>query len=214
MGLHRRCRDRRRLRVLHGAPPLPPEQLATELEHYNPVPAGSSNVMVRRTVLDTVGCFDPKLLSRGGLGPLGETGHHGRPAWVPRPFVGCRVHGNTITRNRHRMLKEVDIVAARHELPVDRARHFRWAAWNSMLEGRRVEAIGHYARAGTGRGRRLGRAIDNCSCRSRNCAPSRPRGPRRWAGRKRRCGSTPCVDPPTADRHGVTPQSCASLLCA
>ena len=135
------------LRVLHGAPPLPPEQLATELEHYNPVPAGSSNVMVRRTVLDTVGCFDPKLLSVADWDLWVRLGRHGRPAWVPRPFVGCRVHGNTITRNRHLMLKEVDIVAARHELPVDRARHFRWAAWNSMLEGRRVEAIGHYARA-------------------------------------------------------------------
>ena len=31
--------------------------------------------------------------------------------------------------------------------PVDLARHFRWAAWNSMLEGRRLEAIGHYAHA-------------------------------------------------------------------
>jgi hypothetical protein len=45
------------------------------------------------------------------------------------------------------MLKEVDIVAARHGLPVDRARHFRWAAWNSMMDGRRLEAVGHYARA-------------------------------------------------------------------
>jgi glycosyltransferase involved in cell wall biosynthesis len=135
------------LRVLNGAPPLPPAQLAIDLERYNPVPAGSSNVMVRRAVLDAVGCFDPTLLSVADWDLWVRLGRHGRPAWAPQPLVGCRVHGQTITRNRHLMLKEVDIVAARHQLPVDRARHFRWAAWNSMLDGQRVEAVGHYLRA-------------------------------------------------------------------
>ena len=135
------------LQVLNGAPPLPPAQLATELERWNPVPAGSSNVMVHRTVLDTVGCFDTTLLSVADWDLWVRLGRHGRPAWVPQPFVGCRVHGHTITRNRHLMLKEVEIVAARHQLPVDMARHFRWAAWNSMMDGRRLEAVGHYARA-------------------------------------------------------------------
>jgi glycosyltransferase involved in cell wall biosynthesis len=147
------------LRVLSGTPPLPPAQLATELEHYNSVPAGSSNVMVRRTVLDTVGYFDPALIVVQDWDLWVRLGRHGRPAWVPQPFVGCRVHGNSITRNRHRMLKEIDIVAARHQLPVDRARHFRWAAWNSMMDGRRLEAVGHYARAiGQGDLVSLGRA--------------------------------------------------------
>jgi hypothetical protein len=61
--------------------------------------------------------------------------------------VGCRVHGLTKTHHRRQMLADVEIVAARHQVPVDRARHLRWAAWNSMLEGRRFEAFGHYARA-------------------------------------------------------------------
>ena len=135
------------LRVLHGAPPLPPEQLAIELERYNPVPAGSSNVIVRRTVLDTVGCFDANLRSVADWDLWVRLGRYGRAAWVAQPLVGCRVHDHTITRNRHLMLKEVAIVADRHRLPVDHARHFRWAAWNSMLEGRRVEAVGHYGRA-------------------------------------------------------------------
>lgn len=135
------------LRVLNGAPPLPPVQIVTELERYNPVPAGSSNVMVHRRVLDTVGCWDPALRSVPDWDLWVRLARYGRPAWVPEPFVGCRVHTNTITRNRHLMLKEVDIVAARHQLPIDRARHFRWAAWNSMKDGRRLEAVGHYARA-------------------------------------------------------------------
>jgi glycosyltransferase involved in cell wall biosynthesis len=135
------------LRVLDGALPLPPEELAIELERYNPVPAGSSNVIVRRSVLDSVGCFDANLRSVGDWDLWVRLNRHGRAAWVPQPLVGCRVHANTITRNRHLMLEEVALVAARHRLPVDHARHFRWAAWNSMLEGRRFEAVGHYGRA-------------------------------------------------------------------
>jgi glycosyltransferase involved in cell wall biosynthesis len=135
------------LRVVSGAPPLAPGELVEELEHYNPVPAGSSNVMVRRSVLQTVGMFDPTLRSVGDWDLWVRLGRHGPPACVLEPLVGCRVHGNTITRNRHLMLAEVDIVATRHRLPVDRARHFRWAAWNSMMDGCRLEALGHYARA-------------------------------------------------------------------
>jgi glycosyltransferase involved in cell wall biosynthesis len=135
------------LRVLSGASPLPPVELVSALEHYNPVPAGSSNVVVRRSVLDVVGLFDPMLRSVGDWDLWVRLARHGLPACVPEPYVGCRVHVNTITRNRELMLAEVDLVAARHHLPVDRARHYRWAAWNSLLERRRFEAVGYYARA-------------------------------------------------------------------
>ena len=135
------------LRVLYGAPPLPPRQLVEALGQYNPVPAGSSNVLVRRSVLSNVGLFDPTLRSVGDWDLWVRLGRHGLPACVPDPLVGCRVHDHTITRNRQLMLEEVAIVADRHHLPVDLARHFRWAAWNSMLEGRRLEAVQHYAHA-------------------------------------------------------------------
>ena len=49
------------LRVIGGAPPPAPETVVTELRRHNAVPAGSSNVVVRRDVLDTVGRFDPHL---------------------------------------------------------------------------------------------------------------------------------------------------------
>jgi glycosyltransferase involved in cell wall biosynthesis len=135
------------LRVLDGAPPLRPSELVAELEHYNPVPAGSSNVLVRRSVLDTVGAFDSTLRSVGDWDLWIRLARHGLPACVPQPLVGCRAHAITITQNRRLMLAEVGIVARRHRAPVDWARHFRWAAWNSMLEGRRLEALSHYARA-------------------------------------------------------------------
>src|SRR5262249_21226643 len=89
----------------------------------------------------------PSLRSVGDWDLWVRLGRYGLPAWVPRPLVGCRVHRHTITRNRHLMLKEVQLVAARHDLPVDLARHFRWAAWNALLEGERFEAISHYLAA-------------------------------------------------------------------
>ncbi len=136
------------LRVLDGAPPLPPRELVAAIEHYNPVPAGSSNVIVRRRVLDAVGCFDSALLSVGDWDLWIRLARHGVPACVAKPLVGCRVHGGiTITRNRRLMLAEVGVVARRHGAAVDWPRHFRWAAWNSMLDGRRLEMLGHYGRA-------------------------------------------------------------------
>ena len=135
------------LRVLNGETPLRPPELLDALRRWNPVPAGSSNVLVRRSVLDAVGLFDAGLRSAEDWDLWVRLGRHGLPACVPRPLVGCRVHRHTITRNRHLMLKDVEIVAARYELPADLARHFRWAAWNAMLEGQRFEALRHYARA-------------------------------------------------------------------
>jgi glycosyltransferase involved in cell wall biosynthesis len=135
------------LRVLSGGRPLPPEELVRQLEQYNPVPAGSSNVVIRRSVLEAVGSFDATLRSVGDWDLWVRLARHGVPAWVPEPFVGCRVHANTITRNRDLMLAEVELVARRHRLPVDHARHLRWAAWNSLLELQRFTALRYYSRA-------------------------------------------------------------------
>ena len=135
------------LHVLNGEVPLAPPELVDALQRWNPVPAGSSNVLIRRDVFDAVGLFDPTLRSVGDWDLWVRLGRYGLPAWVPRPLVGCRVHPHTITRNRELMLKEVQLVAARHNLPVDLPRHFRWAAWNALLEGQRSEALAYYLRA-------------------------------------------------------------------
>ena len=73
----------RRFASLSGASPLPPVELVSALEHYNPVPAGSSNVVVRRGVLDVVGLFDPMLRSVGDWDLWVRLARHGLPACVP-----------------------------------------------------------------------------------------------------------------------------------
>jgi hypothetical protein len=51
------------------------------------------------------------------------------------------------SRQVDRMLADIEVVAKRHRIPVDRARHERWAAWMCRESGRRTAAVRHYARA-------------------------------------------------------------------
>jgi hypothetical protein len=52
-----------------------------------------------------------------------------------------------MSRDMDLLFDELDVLAARYQVSVDRARHHRWAAWSSMADGRRRDAIGHYLRA-------------------------------------------------------------------
>jgi hypothetical protein len=45
------------------------------------------------------------------------------------------------------LFKELDMIAGRHGIVVDRARHFRWAAWSALLDHRRGRAAAYYAMA-------------------------------------------------------------------
>jgi hypothetical protein len=51
------------------------------------------------------------------------------------------------SRSVDQMLADIEIIARRHRIPVDRARHQRWAAWMCLERGRRAKALQHYARA-------------------------------------------------------------------
>jgi hypothetical protein len=57
------------------------------------------------------------------------------------------------------MLDEIGIIGRRYGVPVDRARHLRWAAWTALRAHRRTDAAGYYLRAAaTGDMRSLVRA--------------------------------------------------------
>ena len=135
------------LQVIDGQPPLPPDAVVDQLHRWNPVPAGSSNVVVRADALRQTGGFDPALRSGGDWDLWIRLARMGRPAWVPAPLVAYRVHGSAMTQNRARMLADVKAIAARHQLSVDWARHYRWAAWDALGARQRSEALAHYARA-------------------------------------------------------------------
>jgi glycosyltransferase involved in cell wall biosynthesis len=135
------------LRVRSGTPPPSPERVVAELRRHNAIPAGASNVVVRRDVLDAVGRFDVELRTSEDWDLWLRLATTGLPACVPRPLVALRTHGGMASRAVDRMLADIEIIADRHGIPVDRARHERWAAWMCLEDGRPGVALRHYARA-------------------------------------------------------------------
>src|SRR5262249_13376235 len=104
-------------------------------------------VVVRRDVLDAVGGFDPELRTSEDWDLWLRLAATGLPASVPRPLVALRIHRGMASRVVDQMLADIDTISHRHSIPVDRARHERWAAWMSLEDGRRAVALHHYARA-------------------------------------------------------------------
>jgi glycosyltransferase involved in cell wall biosynthesis len=149
------------LRVLSGGPPPTPDAVLRELPRYNAVPAGASNVLVRLDALLQTGPFDTDLQTSEDWDMwlrLARTA--GRPACVPRPLVALRSHARMVSRRADSILADIEVLAHRYRMPVDRARHYRWAAWMALEDGRRATAMRYYARAAaTGDWRSAGRAL-------------------------------------------------------
>ena len=149
------------LRVLSGHPPPDPDHMLRDLPRHNSVPAGASNIVVRAATLGRAGVFDPRLCTCGDWEMwlrLARTA--GRPACIPRPLVALRMHPRMASRDAGQILRDVEVIARRHEIPLDRARHHRWAAWMALEDGDRRRALRHYLRAvESGDWRSAGRAI-------------------------------------------------------
>ena len=135
------------LTVLNGSPPPRPEEVVADLARYNSVPAGASNVVVTADALADAGPFDESLTNNEDWDMWIRLASHGFPASVSRPLVACQVHPGNASRNMPRMLQELDVLERRHGIHPDRARHLRWAAWSSLLEMRRGDALRFYGRA-------------------------------------------------------------------
>ena len=135
------------LRVIAGALPPAPNTVVTELRRHNAVPAGSSNVVVRRHALDTVGGFDPQLRTSEDWDLWLRLAATSTPACVPQPLVALRTHRRMASRGGQQLLADIEFVARRHNIRLDRARHERWAAWMCLEDGHRGRALHHYTRA-------------------------------------------------------------------
>ena len=135
------------LRVRGGHPPAPPGEVVRDLRQHNAVPAGGSSVVVRRDALDAAGRFDPSLATSEDWDLWLRLAEVGPLAGVARPLVALREHGAMASRRIERVLADVEIVAGRHRLSVDRVRHLRWAAWMRLEEGDVGGALRLYARA-------------------------------------------------------------------
>ena len=148
------------LRIVAGSPPPPPDEVARTIVRHNSVPAGASNVVVGADVLTRVGAFDPSLTIGEDWDLWIRLVRSGEPGWVRSPLVAISQHGTNASRDADEMLVQLDVIAARYGLRVDRAQHYRWAAWLALVDGRRGHAIRYYARAvAAGDPRSLGRMV-------------------------------------------------------
>jgi len=132
-------------RLLGGAPPPPPSVLLAQLTRRNPMPAGSSNVMVRATLLAEAGGFDPALRHLADWDLWLRLARQARPTWVAAPLVAYRIHRAQATMDTSGMVAEARVLQARHGAD-PRAIH-RWAAWSQLRAGHRWAAVAAYAAA-------------------------------------------------------------------
>jgi glycosyltransferase involved in cell wall biosynthesis len=147
------------LRVLSGGPPLDPEAVLARMSRSNPLPSGSSNVLVRTSVLASIGGFDPTLRRTEDWDLWIRLARTGSPGWVREPLVAYSFHAGNVVTHPGEMVNEARRLAARYGIPVDVTAMHRRAAWASLRGGRRLRAVGYYARAiGRGDVRSVGRA--------------------------------------------------------
>jgi hypothetical protein len=104
-------------------------------------------VLVQADTLARAGRFDPGLRNNEDWDLWIRLARLGPPAWVCQPLVALRIHSGNASQNMDRMLRELDVIERRHRIPVDRAAHYRWAAWSSLQAGRQRAALRYYAHA-------------------------------------------------------------------
>ena len=140
------------LGLLSGEPPPSAERAVAELPFRNVIPAGSSNVLVRKDLVEAVGSFDPKLRHMADWDLWIRLGLQGPPAVVPRALVAYRVHGGNASVDTPAIPEEMRLIeeryaSARGGAPIDRAYVHRWIAWSRLRVGDRKGALAAYLRA-------------------------------------------------------------------
>jgi glycosyltransferase involved in cell wall biosynthesis len=134
-------------RIVHGVPPLPPEQVVAVLRRYNAIPAGGSNVVVRRATLVQVGPFDIRLRNTEDWEMWIRLAKVGTPAWVRSPLVAYRVHSSNSSLDIAEIVRGVRLIEQLHDTTADWGRLHRWLAESFLRTGQRRAALGQFARA-------------------------------------------------------------------
>jgi len=133
-------------RILGGAPPRAPEEMARSLPRVNGVPGGCSTVMARKEALPPDG-FDERYRLCEDWDLWIRLARSGLPAFVPHPLVGYRVHSGNSSMNTARFLAELDMIEKQHGGPVDRVVFYRHLARVCLRMNHQWPAFGFYLRA-------------------------------------------------------------------
>jgi glycosyltransferase involved in cell wall biosynthesis len=139
-------------RICGGAPPPSPDTLLQALPSTNVVPAGASNVVVRRRSFEATGGFDLRLRHAADWDMWLAFAGRGSPACVGRPLVAYRLHPDSASLDVGGMLEEIALFEDKHGTRVDRARFYRHLAHLSLRRGKRSDALRHTVAAVTAGG--------------------------------------------------------------
>ena len=145
--------------IVEGRPPLPPERVVAALARYNAIPAGGSNVVVRRTAWQQAGQFDARLRSSEDWEMWIRLAKHGSPACVPHPLVAYRVHASNAGLDVFEVVRGAKLIEALHQMTLDWGLLHRWMAESCLRRGQRGAAVRHFMTAAT-RGQLRGAASD------------------------------------------------------
>ena len=153
------------LQVVAGSPPSTADEINRLLPRRNAVPAGASNVLVHRELLEQAGEFDTRLRHMADWDLWIRLSALGLPAVVSEPDVAYRLHTDNASADAAEIEGEIAVIEERHASirngdTIDRAFVLRWAAWNLLRVGQRMAAARAYGHAvATGDPLSLGRAM-------------------------------------------------------
>jgi glycosyltransferase involved in cell wall biosynthesis len=135
------------LHIVHGLPPLPPDEVVAALPHYNAIPGGGSNVVVRREALLRAGPFDTRLRNTEDWEMWIRLAKAGPPAWVRSPLLAYRIHPSNSSLDIAEILRGARLIQELHHTTADWGRLHRWLAESCLRSGQRRAALGQFARA-------------------------------------------------------------------
>jgi len=136
------------LRAVHSSPAPPPEELPETIRAFNPIPAGSSNVLARTDLLRRVGGFDERLHQLADWELWIRLVGGGRPVACDEPLVGYMQHpGQMLVTDTSDVFDELLYLDQKHGGPppaaeggTNRRLFWRWAARGDLEAGRSARA--------------------------------------------------------------------------
>ena len=134
-------------RITRCEPPSDPNAVAADLLHFNPIPGGGSNIMVRSQTWIDVGRFDTRFQGGEDWELSIRLAKHGPPAWVCRPLVAKRIHATNMFTSVANIVRATRLIETIHETKVDWGRMYRWFAYRHLRNGDRAGAALGWARA-------------------------------------------------------------------
>lgn len=139
-----------RLEVIYGHTPPAAESLPSELQRWNVLWGGASNVVVRRELLDRLGGFDETFFQLADWDLWLRLSSAAAAAALSDVHVALTTHpGSMLLTDGADVFREFDHLAekhAAHGAAPDRARFARWAAAGELRAGRRGSAMRAYVR--------------------------------------------------------------------